>query len=258
MKKSAYQFLIENKENEILLQTIYKRLSEHLSLDINEIAKESFISKSGITRYFTTHGFDGFKEFKYILLNEDQSFDNTISKEEIEDEIMFKPIQITSSLNEEKTYLDLIKKIKTANTIYIHAIGGNNSVAYELQTRLERFGFKTTFTTDTHLMYVKIMNAKENDLLIVLSYSGETKETLKIAKAAKERNITIASITRKSENSLSKLSDIQLYTDSSDSVVKIMALKSRTSMFYIVFKLTILIYSSDIKKYNSILKNNIY
>ncbi|QHX35747.1 hypothetical protein STIUS_v1c01920 [Spiroplasma sp. TIUS-1] len=258
MKKSAYQFLIENKENEILLQTIYNKLSKHESLDINEIAKESFISKSGITRFFTAHGFDGFKEFKYILLNEDQSFDTKISPKQIEEEIMIKPIQVTSSLNDDQIFLDLIKEIKKANTIYIHAIGGNNSVAYELQTRLERFGFKTSFSTDTHLMYVKLVNSTKDDLLIILSYSGETKETIKIAKAAKERNVTITSITRKSENTLSALSDIKLFTDSSDSVVKIMAFKSRTSMFYIVFKLTILIYSSDIEKYNSILKNNIY
>lgn len=258
MKKHALNFLIQNKNENEILKTIYDMYQSGEELDINKISTNSFISKSGVTRFFKQHGWSGFVEFKYLLINDEWNNDNFNIDDSFEEEIIFRPIQVTKSLNHIDKYKKSVDMIENANSIFISTVGGNIPVGYELQTRLERFGFHANFHTDSHLNYVKISNGNVNDILIAISYSGETPEILKTQKVAKAIGMKVISITCSNTNSLSSASDLSLLVDHSENMLRIMALKSRMSMFYIIYKLTLEIYSKNREKYDRLLLRNIY
>ncbi|WP_338969427.1 MurR/RpiR family transcriptional regulator [Spiroplasma endosymbiont of Labia minor] len=259
MKKSALTFLMANKSDNKLLEVIYGFFNDNKSLDIKRISEYSYMSVSSITRFFKKNGFSGFSEFKTILLNEDNVHDNQLKiRESLENEIMLQPIKDTAILNPDEVYKTVYNCLIKSKEIIIISLGGNNSVGMELETRLERMGFKTNFKTDIHTLWIKLNNVEDNSILFAISYSGESPEIIKFAKKAKEKNMTIIALTRNTENKLSNMADIKFIVDSSENLVRINSLKSRMSMFYIVLKLAIYIYSKDPEKYNNKFLENLY
>ncbi|AGR42252.1 MurR/RpiR family transcriptional regulator [Spiroplasma diminutum] len=259
MKKSAYVFLLKNKDNNLLLKNIYELHSNKIDLNIEELAKISFLSKSSISRYFKKNGFDGFSEFKFLLTNEQPEevlINNNFNL--FEHQMIFKPIENTANLNQIKDFEKIHDLLLKANYNFILGAGANASVCYELKSRLDRFGYSAETNKDLHGLYARISNAKENDLLWVFSYTGETEELVKIVTLAKKRNLNIISITKKSNNTIEKLSSIKLYIDDSENLIRTLSIKSRMSMFYLISKLVLYIYSKDIKYYNQKLLDSLY
>ncbi|KAF5301277.1 hypothetical protein FQR65_LT19255 [Abscondita terminalis] len=210
MKKSALKFLEEKKGSERLLQIIEEFVKEKKDLNINELSKLSFLSPSGITRFFINNGFDGFKEFKYLLLNEYESIDKFYIVDSFENELLFEAINETKKLNNTEKYEEAYQLLLKSNRVFISVVGGNNSI-------------------DNHLNHVKLTNAKENDVLFAVSYSGSSKEVVESVKICKQKGIKVISITRIEENEVSKNADIKFYIDSTENLTRILSLKSRVN-----------------------------
>lgn len=261
MPKSAYSFLIKNKNESPLLALIYEQWKNGEPLEINDLASKAYLSKSGITRFFQTAGFDGFKEFKYILQNENvTSFPSNLAPidDSFEEEVMIKPIQITSKLNSLETYNQAIDWLETTSSNYILGVGGNLSICFEFRVRLERLGFQTSYFSDVHNMFVSLKHANPQDLLWVFSYSGETPEILHLTKEAKNRGLKIIAITRSTDNSLAKLASLVFQIDDSENIVRLFAFKSRIAMTYVIYKLISLVIDRKSEFYHQRLTANIY
>ncbi|ATZ16291.1 RpiR family transcriptional regulator [Entomoplasma freundtii] len=261
MSKSAYSFLIKNKNNSPLLALIYDQWKKGESLEINELAHKAYLSKSSITRYFQTAGFDGFKEFKYILQNENISSvapETSFNDYAFEEEIMIQPILVTSKLNGLEVYNQAISWLENAGCNYILGVGGNLSVCFEFRVRLERLGFQTSYFSDVHNMFVSLTRAKASDLLWVFSYSGETPEILHLTKEAKNHDLKIIAITRSGNNSLSQLADLCFQIDDSENLVRLLAFKSRIAMTYVIYKLIAMVIEQKSEFYHQRLTANIY
>jgi RpiR family murPQ operon transcriptional repressor len=259
MKKSALRFLIANKKGNLVLEYIYECYLAKKQLNINDISQKCFTSPSTITRFFKTSGFNGFNDFKYLLSNDENIEEQNFSQAKVlEEEIMINPILETAKLNDEALFEQAYQFILNSHRIFISCVGGNYAVGYELQTRLERFGFSASLSSDNHLMWVKICNAKPGDVLFAISYSGETPEIINIVEKAKSIGLKIVAITRYGKSKLTDKADLIFNVEPTENLIRILSFKSRTSMLYIVFRLAIHIYQSDEQKYNQILLDNIF
>ncbi|WP_381415410.1 MurR/RpiR family transcriptional regulator [Spiroplasma endosymbiont of Anurida maritima] len=260
MKKSAFKFLLNNEKANKLLSYIHELLEENKELNIDDIAKNAYMSKSGVTRFFKSYGFDGFKEFKYLLLNENRhnQHENENMLTEFDKEVMLDPIEITAKLNSDNIFETAYKMLINSTNNFLFGLGGNHSVCYEMKTRLERFGFKAEHNFDQHGMFVSVSNAKETDLVWAFSYTGESEEILKLVKKAKERKCKVIAITRDDESPLKDLADLVFKIDNSENLIRILSLKSRTAMTYIVYKMAWYIYKKNPSKYEELLLNSVY
>ncbi|MCS4448050.1 SIS domain-containing protein [Clostridium botulinum] len=89
------------------------------------------------------------------------------------------------------------------------------------------------YKTDT-LAYKAVNNLTENDVLFLSSSTGSNPSTLKLAKIAKNSNTIIVAITPFTNNPLSKIADINLYTFIKERDFFDSDIKNRTCIFYIV------------------------
>ncbi|AXK51532.1 MurR/RpiR family transcriptional regulator [Spiroplasma alleghenense] len=258
MKKSAYAFLVQNQDSEVMLKYILGLINNKEAIDINDIAANCYVSKSWITRYFKSHGWDGFREFKFLLQNESKNPIGIQKEENQENQLIIESIEKTIDLNQNENFTKAIEIIKNARRIYIVAVGGNNSVAIELKNRLDRLGFETEFNIDQHGMYVQISNGKKEDVLIAISYTGETREVIKNVNLGIKKQMRLISITRNDESTLSSLSDVILYTENTESPFRTLSVRSRVSMFFLIIKLAMMIYNEDYEKYDEKLILNSY
>ncbi|WP_338971935.1 MurR/RpiR family transcriptional regulator [Spiroplasma endosymbiont of Panorpa germanica] len=258
MKKSAYSFLTNNRVKSDLLEYICKKLEAKQDLEINDISKNCYMSKASITRYFQDNGFDGFREFKFLLQNESKALFEQKPDEDFETEFIFNVVRQTFNLNQVEQFKKVQDLLEKSNRIIISSVGGNNSVAMELKTRLDRLGFASEFNPDYHGTFISINNLKSGDILFAFSYSGVTDEVIKHVKAAKKKGCQVIAFTRDEKSLLLDLADVILKLDDSENTLRLVGLKSKISMFYLVIKLFTFIYNSNPEKFSKILFNNIY
>lgn len=85
-------------------------------------------------------------------------------------------------------------------------------LAHYFCSNLLRIGIQAYATSSLTEMTAQVTLVKSNDLVFILSKSGESREMLNFTKYAKKRNARVISITRTQKNTLAKLSDINLKT----------------------------------------------
>jgi 6-phospho-3-hexuloisomerase len=114
------------------------------------------------------------------------------------------------------------------NIIFIYGAGRSGFVGRCFAQRLMHLGIRTCFISDTiTYRYTK------NDLLIIVSGSGETISSLAISKKAKEIGGKIGLFTNNPESSIGKIADyiIMVEAKSKDRAISINSLAPYTSLF---------------------------
>jgi RpiR family murPQ operon transcriptional repressor len=103
-----------------------------------------------------------------------------------------------------------------------------------------------------------VLELTEDDLLILISDSGETSEVIKAAELAKENNILTVSITNFAKNKLNSISDFVLKSINFDldMDVRIDSTASRISQLMILDTLFINILKEDFDKYKKMIQVN--
>ena len=126
-------------------------------------------------------------------------------------------------------FLDLLIKSYTNNKmVFIYGAGRSGFIGRTFTQRLMHLGFKACFISDT-VTY----RYKANEILIIISGSGETTSPLAIAKKAKEIGGKVILLTVNPLSSIAKLSDliIQIEGKSKDKATESKTLAPYTSLF---------------------------
>jgi len=126
-------------------------------------------------------------------------------------------------------FLELLIKIYTNNRmVFIYGAGRSGFIGRSFAQRLMHLGLKACFISDT-VTY----RYKKEDLLIVISGSGETTSPLAIAKNAKQIGGKVVLVTANPLSSIARLSDltIQIEGKSKDKATINKTLAPYTSLF---------------------------
>ena len=92
--------------------------------------------------------------------------------------------------------------------IVISGIGKSGHIGYKIASTLASTGSPAIFLHPVEAMHGDIGILQKNDILLALSYSGETDELLPLLPSAKRLEIPIAAITGDANSQLAKWSDI--------------------------------------------------
>jgi len=106
--------------------------------------------------------------------------------------------------------------------------------------------------SDSHIQISNASALKDEDLLIALSHSGRSMETLRIAELAKVRGATVLSVTGLHQNPLHDLADISLFTVADEERVRSSAITSRDAQLMLTDMLFILLLRRQADAYDYI------
>lgn len=234
-EKEIIKYILENPEK-VANETIYY------------LAENTFTSPSSITRFCKKLSFNGYKAFKNSLISEvairksaKKAVQDEITKSDEIDNIIDIITQInitalenTKNLFDVETLEACIDCLVESDTLHIFGIGSSLIVAKDAQQKFMRINKTCLVFDDWHLQYLDAKNMTSNDIGIIISYSGETEEMIKCAKVMKENNVTVISITRFVDSSISKLADYNLYVPAEESILRSGAMSSRISQLNII------------------------
>lgn len=240
---------------------IAKYILEHgndiLNYSAQTLGEMTNTSAAAIIRFSKKIGFKGFSDLKMNLA---QSHSN--EQYDIDVDIIFNENDDIASLVDKGCRLNMNTILKTyqlinisdldkaidllcnASTIYLFGVGGSSVIANDIEQKLMRIGKKVIYNNDLHIQMTFMQSMTEDDIALIISYSGTTAGLVDISKILVEKNIPYISITQINQNFISKNSTIALKVPSEEKELRLGAVSSRISSFVI----TDLLYYGIFKK----------
>lgn len=198
------------------------------------LAEETYTSPATIIRVCKKLGFKGFDDFKDQFLKEiyylnqqsgkvDANFpfskDDTIVKASNNIAHLYQEtIQDTLSLIQYSSLQKAITLFKYCNCISIFSAGTSLNQAESFKEKMMKIGKRVSISNNLNYQLYEVGCLTNRDVAIIISYSGETEKTLKVAMECKRKSIPIIAITSFGENSLSKYASCKLVISTKESL----------------------------------------
>ncbi len=199
LEKDLLQGLLEGKS-----KFTYKKFT------ISNIAKEFLVSNTSVHRLSEKLGYDSFIQFKddYFKKNE-----NEIDESSVKDNDFVNLMIDTYSLVSESINNEIIDKMNSCKKINIYGMGMSNYLGKIFQIKLQLLGIPAEQHDDSRFMRLssRILK-KEDDLVIILSRSGETPELLEVLVEANLREIDVVLITETRGSTFERMCKYKIYT----------------------------------------------
>lgn len=241
---------------------ILANLEETIHETAQSLAIKTDTSPSAIIRFSKNLGYRGFTELKVDLArNSKNNSDTSLFAEKIENNDSLSTVIKKAKASDEnvitQTYalidqekMDMaIESLRKARAIYLVGIGSSSICCIDLSYKLLRIQMQAIHHTDLHLQMTTMTYISKDDVVIGISYSGETKEVINAMEFAKQNGATTISITQLSKNTLQKISTIQLYVPTSEKYLRLGAVTSRNASLILTDLLYIGLIRKDFDKY---------
>ncbi|MCA9381938.1 glutamine--fructose-6-phosphate transaminase (isomerizing), partial [Candidatus Dojkabacteria bacterium] len=121
---------------------------------------------------------------------------------------------LEASSYEESDFKDIVTAIKKASTIYTLGAGGASFAAEQVSYYLRDIAGLRAINIKPYDINSYVHLFKKNDLLIAISQSGETADTIEAIELAKERGVKIASAVNMLGSTITRISDYQFLSRS--------------------------------------------
>ncbi|MBE6116250.1 MAG: MurR/RpiR family transcriptional regulator [Erysipelotrichaceae bacterium] len=196
----------------------YSNGKDNTMMSSTHIARNVGVGQATVVRFSQKLGYPSFKSMMLDIINESFYFGETNihHDEDVRSTITKLQYQYEQSINDvirynsDESINQAVKYMEEADTIFCYGTRTSGSIASIMYYRLVETGCNTHFSSDTYLASSIAYNLKENDVLLVVSVSGESVEPMAIANIARTKKARIISITGSMNNSLSNISDVAL------------------------------------------------
>ncbi|MBU3877139.1 MurR/RpiR family transcriptional regulator [Faecalicatena sp. AGMB00832] len=222
--RSAYPHL--TKAEKKVADFILEKPSEVLYMSITDLADACCVGETTVFRFCKSMKLQGYQEFKIHLSLSIQKGDKDKGQETLTENVSIEDTfnvvtqkLLNSNVNvlmETQSLLDydkierLLNRMMQAQRIFFFGVGASQIMAMMSANKFLRITNKVYCYTDSHMQTMVASTLTAEDLAIVISYSGSTKDSILLAKLAKNSGAYVAVITRFAKSPLTNHSDVVL------------------------------------------------
>jgi DNA-binding MurR/RpiR family transcriptional regulator len=193
-----------------------------------QLAERAQTSRSTLDRLARKFGFAGHKQLRKALLQDSRAMkaqvgsgptlEPTITKADRPADIAFKvfnsasvrALKFAELLAGSSALDELVEAVLKARTIQIFGAGASAVVGLDMHQRLLRLGLAINFAEDAHTQIALAALMRRGDLAICISYSGQTKSTVRAAEVARGQGAFVAGVLGAAESPLAALTHIKV------------------------------------------------
>lgn len=136
-------------------------------------------------------------------------------------------MQRTASANAERDIAKVVDLLDKARRIHLAGVGASSLVARDFSYKLMKLGRNVLHDSDSHVQMANASTLGADDVLLALSHSGTSIETLRIAELARQRGVTVIAVTGLQDNPLSRVAQISLHTVADEDRVRSSSITAR-------------------------------
>lgn len=213
-----------------------------LYMSITDLADACKVGDASVYRFCRTLGLDGYQQFKmklsislpeHELLDEEDEEKEESTASRIMESHMNAIRESYLLLSPEK--LDrLVEMIDESEKVYFFGIGDSLLTAEEARNKFLRITSKVVCLTDPHMQSMAASMATERDLIVIISYSGSTKDNIHVAKIAKRAGAKIACITHYKKSPLTAYSDVTLLCGAEEAPLEGGSMSAKMGQLYLI------------------------
>ncbi|MGV1832716.1 MurR/RpiR family transcriptional regulator [Agrobacterium vitis] len=180
---------------------------------ITELAEDSRSSEASVMRFCRELGFAGFQNFKLALAQELATQQPPNASSGQGDTVLDLIETARMALNETERLLDrrtieaVASDLLKATHIEIFGVAASAITAQYLEYKLARLGLHSHIARDAHLAIMTAATSGPSDLYFLVSNSGSTIDTVKIAERAHKRGARVVGITSRVKSPLAAVCD---------------------------------------------------
>lgn len=246
-----------------------KRIADYVMSNATQVSKHSIAELSQIVnagdatiiRFCRTLGFKGYQDFKMELAievsnlqgREKEIFDTDVTAEDNAEVIGHKlQSTIESVLAETMNLLNfqslesVAEALKDAKAIYFFGVGSSGLTAESAKHKFMRIGLNVDAFTNNHFMYIKSSLMQPGDFAVGLSHSGNSVETTKALRLAKESGATTIAITHNPCSDITKYSDYVLVNGNRQGQLQGDSIGTKISQLFVLDLIYTLLVKRDI------------
>lgn len=247
--RQSYNTLFEGEKK--IADFILANSRDVINMPIAVLAKKSAVSEASISRFCKKIQLTGFHQLKIELAKiqqheRSQLTEDSALSEQLKTIVLTKKDELTISTEnlDMKQLEQILALLATSNLIQFVAAGNTTPVAKDACYRFNQLGITSVAFDDWQVQTAFTLNMKRDDLLVVISNSGETKSLLTLIDIVKAKGIKVIAITNHPESPISLVSDFHLTSFSRDAFFHKDYYFSRLSAMYLI-ELLFLILSQD-------------
>ena len=215
---------------------------ELVNKTLADMANETEISQTTIYNFVKKLGFNGFQDFKIKLAS------NSISPTQPERLINYREIDPTDSyidvakktihfnqqslenlvnFLDEKTLQRIVRLLEKSQNIYFFGQGGSSVIALDSYHKFLRSKLNCHYVSDYHIQLSICSKLTKKDCVFLFSHSGDSLETINLAKILQKNNCPIICITGNPVGKILKLSTESVIAFSQEAKYRTESLTSR-------------------------------
>lgn len=142
----------------------------------------------------------------------------------------------------------VVTMIEDAKRVFFFGVGDSLLTAEEARNKFLRITGKVVCITDPHMQSMAVSMASEEDLIIIISYSGATKDNIHVAKEGKKAGAKIVAITHFRKSPLTAYSDAILLCGSKESPLDGGSMSVKMGQLYLIDLLFMEYYARNYQK----------
>lgn len=190
------------------------------------IAEATYTSAPTVIRLCKKLGFKGFDDFKEQFLKEIEYLDQQYGKVDVNfpfdaNDTMMRAAHKLSHLYEDTIHDSMsllhhddlqkaLNLMKYSHSIHVFSYGTALNLAESFKEKMLKVGKNVIISNNLNYQLYEVTCIPKGDIAIIISYSGETVNIIKLAEICQKREIPIIAMTSFGENTLSQLSTVKL------------------------------------------------
>lgn len=217
-----------------------------IQMGIKELSEASGASTASISRFCKLFYVGGFADLKMKIAAElaqkpvPETYQDIVAGNSLPSIVAaleanhIRSISDTTRLMDFKRMETVVERLKGARRIDLYGVATSGIVAEDFAQKLIRIGKRAQAFTDPHMQVMSASNLEEADMVIGISYSGETPEIIDAVSCAKEGGAFAVSLTRHGASTLAGIADVALFTSSLESGMHRGDMGSRIAQLHLI------------------------
>ena len=217
---------------------------------ISQLAEESGVSKVAWVRFCKAIGFDGLKDLKKSLFSElhetagepaeAAAFSDIREATGIDQLILsvknnsIRAVRDTTKLLDPASVEAAARQIQNARSVRMFGVGASALVGEDLYNKLLRIDNNVCCGRDLHIQLTYAANMTPQDVAVLISMSGNTKEVLEMLALSRQCGTPTVALTKFDKSVLAQNADIRLYISAPEATPRSGAMSSRIAQMVAV------------------------
>ena len=230
-----------SKNQKTVANYILKNSKKCVRMTLSELGKECSLSETTIIRFINKLDYKSYQAFRLDMAQDIIKDGGTMDEENCDIEpgdsisdVKRKVIRNASSaindiskLIDDNKLISVIEMIEKAERVMFFGAGGSGVIAMDVYHKFLKCGKDVIHENNSHLALIHSAHLTSNDMLVLISHEGESREVLECARLAQSQGAKVLAVTSYMNSDLARMADVCIFSSTNDAAYYTEAMVSR-------------------------------